>query len=46
MLGGIWIGRHAFTNVDPGRYRRHVLDLLLVISALGMARAVFDIWLR
>jgi uncharacterized membrane protein YfcA len=43
MLGGIWIGRHAFTNVDPARYRRHVLDLLIVISALGMLRAAFDL---
>jgi len=46
MLGGIWIGRHAFTSVDPARYRRHVLDLLLVISGLGVLRASFDLWLR
>jgi uncharacterized membrane protein YfcA len=46
MLGGIWIGRHAFTAADPARYRRHVLDLLLVISALGVLRATLELWAR
>ncbi len=44
MLAGIWIGKHSFANADPSGYRQHVLTLLIVISALGVARASFDLW--
>ncbi len=44
MLAGIWIGQHSFANADPAGYRRHVLTLLIVISALGVLRAGFDLW--
>jgi uncharacterized membrane protein YfcA len=43
MLAGIWLGKHSFANTDPAGYRQHVLTLLIVISALGVARAGFDL---
>lgn len=43
MLAGIWIGKHSFANADPAGYRHHVLTLLIVISALGVLRAGFDL---
>ncbi len=46
MLAGIWIGKHSFANADPTGYRHHVLTLLIVISALGVLRAAFDLWQR
>ncbi len=46
MLAGVWIGRHSFSRADPARYRGHVLTLLIVISALGTARAAIDLLAR
>ncbi len=46
MLAGIWLGRHFFANANPAGYRQHVLTLLIVISALGVLRAVFDLSTR
>ncbi len=43
MLAGIWIGKHSFSKADPTGYRHHVLTLLIVISALGVLRAGFDL---
>ena len=43
MLAGIWLGKHSFANADPTGYRQHVLTLLIVISALGVLRAGFDL---
>jgi uncharacterized membrane protein YfcA len=43
MLAGVWIGRRLFTDGDPTRFRRHVLTLLIVISALGVLRAALDL---
>lgn len=43
MLAGIWLGQHSFANADPAGYRQHVLTLLIVISALGVLRAGFDL---
>ena len=39
MFAGIWIGRLSFGTADPAGYRRFVLNLLIVISALTVARA-------
>ena len=46
MFVGIWIGRRSFSVVDPKRYRVFVLNLLMVISALGAARAALDLMSR
>ena len=46
MFVGIWIGRRSFSVVDPKRYRVFVLKLLMVISALGAARAALDLMSR
>jgi len=46
MLAGIWIGHRSFGAVDRARYRRVVLNLLIVIAALGTLRAAFDIMAR
>ena len=43
MLLGIWIGHHAFANADPSGYRRHVLRLLMLISAPAVLRALIDL---
>ena len=43
IIAGIWIGKNAFSGTDPQRYRRFVLNLLIGMSALGVARAVFDL---
>ena len=42
MLAGIWIGRRSFRRADPARYRAFVLNLLIVISGLGVLRSAFD----
>ncbi|MFO1219541.1 MAG: sulfite exporter TauE/SafE family protein [Burkholderiaceae bacterium] len=39
MLAGIWIGQRSFAGVSEAAFRRWVLDLLIVIAALGVARA-------
>lgn len=44
MLVGIWIGQRSFSGADPSRYRDKVLNLLIVISTLGVGRAGLD-WL-
>lgn len=41
MFAGIWIGRRSFGGADPAAYRRFVLNLLIVISALTVARALW-----
>lgn len=43
MLLGVWIGRHSFANANPAGYRHHVLRLLIVISGLGVLRALIDL---
>ena len=43
MLAGIWIGHRSFDSVDPAQYRRFVLNVLIVISTLGVLRALFDL---
>ena len=44
MLLGIWLGRRSFQQADPQRYRRFVLLLLIVISALGLLRSIVALW--
>ncbi|MBL8287992.1 MAG: sulfite exporter TauE/SafE family protein [Rubrivivax sp.] len=39
MLAGIEIGRRLFGRVSPEAFRRRVLDLLMVVSALTVLRA-------
>lgn len=43
MVLGIWFGKRAFAGADPLRFRRFVLHLLIVMSALGVGRALFDL---
>lgn len=43
MLLGIWIGQRSFAGVSPEQFRRQVLNLLIVIAALGVLRAVLSI---
>ena len=43
MLLGIAVGRRFFTGIDPARFRRRVLELLIVIAALGVVRAGVDL---
>jgi hypothetical protein len=43
MLAGVRIGRHLFEGSDPARFHGFVLNLLIFISALGVARAAFDL---
>ncbi len=40
MLAGIWVGQRSFADISPERFRRIVLDLLIVIAVLGVARAL------
>lgn len=42
MLLGIWIGQRSFAGVSPEQFRRHVLNLLIVIAALGVLRVGID----
>jgi len=44
MLAGIWIGQRSFANIEPARFRRIVLDLLIVIAVLGLVRAAVAWW--
>ena len=46
MILGIGFGKRAFAGADPLRFRRFVLHLLIVMSALGVGRAVFDLLAR
>jgi uncharacterized membrane protein YfcA len=43
MLVGIAIGKRSFVAVSPARFRRRVLELLVVVAALGIARAAVDL---
>jgi uncharacterized membrane protein YfcA len=43
MLAGLWIGQHAFSRGDASGYLRRVLTLLIVISGLGLLRALADL---
>ena len=43
MLAGIGIGRCSFIGVAPQRFRRHVLNLLMLIAAISVARALAEL---
>ena len=43
MLLGMRLGRQAFARSNPDGFRRLVLNLLVAISALSVARALFDL---
>lgn len=43
MLLGMHLGRKAFSRSHPDAFRRLVLNLLIVISGLSVARALFDL---
>lgn len=42
MLVGIWLGHRSFAGVDPARFRRFVLDVIVVIAALAVVRALWQ----
>ena len=39
MLAGIVLGQRRFAGIEPQTFRRRVLDLLMLIAALGVLRA-------
>ncbi len=43
MLAGIWVGQRSFSGVSPEQFRRHVLNLLIVLAALSLLRSVFSL---
>jgi uncharacterized membrane protein YfcA len=43
MAVGIWVGHRSFAGVSPERFRRHVLNLLIVIAAVSVLRSVLDL---
>lgn len=46
MLLGMHLGRKAFARSNPAAFRLLVLNLLIVISSLSVARAIFDLLAR
>lgn len=40
MLAGIWWGQRSFKGVSPAQFRRHVLNLLVALAAVSVARSV------
>ena len=43
MLAGIAIGQRSFIGVSPARFRRRVLELLIGVAALTVARAALSL---
>jgi len=43
MLAGIAIGKRFFTGISPATFRRRILDLLIVLATLSVARALADL---
>lgn len=43
MLAGIWVGQRSFAGVSPEQFRRHVLNLLMLIAAISVLRAVVEL---
>ncbi len=41
MWLGIWWGGHCFAHTRQGNFRHQVLNLLIVISSLGVLRALW-----
>ena len=40
---GVWLGNRAFVDVNPERFRRWVLRLLMVLAVLSGARALWEL---
>ncbi len=40
MLAGIWFGQRSFVGVSPAQFRRHVLNLLILIASISVLRAL------
>lgn len=40
MLAGIWLGHRRFEGISPERFRRIVLDLLILIAVLAVLRGL------
>ena len=43
MLAGIWVGQRSFVGVSPAQFRRHVLNLLMLIASISVLRAGLDL---
>jgi uncharacterized membrane protein YfcA len=43
MLAGIWVGQRSFVGVSPAQFRRHVLNLLMLIAAISVLRALVEL---
>jgi hypothetical protein len=44
MFLGIRLGHKVFARSNPAGFRLLALNLLIMISTLSVARAVFDLW--
>ena len=44
MLIGIWVGQRSFKGVSPEQFRRHVLNLLMLIASVGVLRAGVELF--
>ena len=40
MFGGMWFGNCWFSTVDEARFRKVVLALLMIISVVGLVKAL------
>jgi uncharacterized membrane protein YfcA len=43
LLLGVWAGAHGFKRVDQATFRRAVLVLLMLLAAISLAKAQFDL---
>lgn len=43
MLVGIRVGQRSFSDISPDQFRRHVLNLLIVLAVLSLSRSVFSL---
>ena len=46
MLAGIWVGQRSFTGVSPEQFRRHVLNLLMLIASISVLRVGAELFTR
>jgi uncharacterized protein len=43
MLAGIWIGQRSFAGVSQEQFRRRVLNLLMLIASISVARVLLSL---
>ena len=43
MLAGIWFGQRSFAGVSADQFRRHVLNLLILIAGVSVVRALLSL---